>query len=272
MFSDKMTKKQIQWESDKRLGMHTEVTNILGVEVLSKMKDDEVTQIVKQDPLIIEMGNVSMRKSIKNALRRGQYTSNKLRLVGRLLKVLREKTPNISFDDCLVPGMYREVVNAVREVSGRKGDTMSNPSNALKLGYYLKDLANIKMSLALEKGDNAKYKSAKTFHKLCSKSWKSDVSAEACAEISERNFTRTLELPHPEDLLKLSSYLQELEKQTNITDAYTYRQAVEVCEARLLTYNKRRPGELESVLLSQCRPKNTEPHMSGFFKSLSSFE
>ena len=100
MFSDKMTKKQIQWESDKRLGMHTEVTNILGVEVLSKMKDDEVTQIVKQDPLIIEMGNVSMRKGIKNALRRGQYTSNKLRLVGRLLKVLREKTPNISFDDC----------------------------------------------------------------------------------------------------------------------------------------------------------------------------
>ena len=50
-------------------------------EVLSKLKSDEVAEIATTDKLILALGEASLRKNIKNKLRRGNYASTKMRLV-----------------------------------------------------------------------------------------------------------------------------------------------------------------------------------------------
>lgn len=88
------------------------------------------------------------------------------------------------------------------------------------------------------------------FRTICDKSWGKEVSALACTTLHERKFNKVVKLPSPDDLKVFSQSLQDTLRQLSrqcIVTPETYRALVEAVEARLLTYNKRRPGELESI-------------------------
>lgn len=201
------------------------------------------------DMLILEMGNNSIQINVRNPLKRGKYASATMRLCARALQAVRDAIGrDVSWHDCLVPAMYYTVVKAVCIVSGKTDDSFQHPSNALKLGHHIKELANSKYILARINKNDADAEDASTFKELCVKSWKRDVSSLACATLNERTFNKVAELPEPGDLEKLSLYLQQ--QAGGISEISTkdqFRHAVEVAQARLLTYNKRRPGELEAA-------------------------
>ena len=54
---------------------------------------DEVSNVVKGDTLIIQQGKQWLKKNVGNILKRGVYTSQIVRLVGRFLLNLRKIKP-----------------------------------------------------------------------------------------------------------------------------------------------------------------------------------
>ena len=62
-------------EANTVLGRHPGASERLKTEVLRKMTNDSIGQIVRHDQLIIQLGNDSLLKKVKNCLQRGIYTS-----------------------------------------------------------------------------------------------------------------------------------------------------------------------------------------------------
>ena len=93
-------------------------------EVLVKMTDDQTATIIKNDPLLFELGNNALTKNIKNRLTRGGYASANMRLSARQLLELRTilNSDTCTFDEILIPSNYAKVVEAVKNVAGEKSD------------------------------------------------------------------------------------------------------------------------------------------------------
>jgi hypothetical protein len=251
-------------------------------EVFSKFaSNDKISEIITNDTLLIKFGNVVIKENYKNPLKRGKYTSDKLRLLGRLVFEMRNKSGNndLSASDALRPSEFMSVLNAVQVVSGIEEDSFHHPSNARKLGQHLKKLAGIKETEAIMSDDNdqqIKQQEARDFLILMEKKWPAEISVRASATIAERNFNKKTELPLPSDLKKVSDYLQnEAGKldSVDLKDDRNYLRAVEIIQARLLTYNKRRPGELEGTRTLWARERaGKEEHFATYMNELSTLE
>ena len=55
-------------------------------EVFANMANDSIGQIIRNDQLIIQLGNDSLLKNIKNSMQRGIYPSGNMRLCARVLQ------------------------------------------------------------------------------------------------------------------------------------------------------------------------------------------
>ena len=66
-----------------------------------------------------------------------------------------------------------------------------------------------------------------------------------------RHFNKKKELPDPSDIEKIAAYLVIEIKNLDLTicncSEIVFREAIVLKEARLLNYNRRGPGELESL-------------------------
>ena len=88
-------------------------------------------------------------------------------------------------------------------------------------------------------------------YSLVDNNWSSEVSSLATATMAEARFNVSKSLPVPGDLKQLSDHLQMkahfLSNADKLKSREVFREGVEVAQARLLTYNKRRPGEIEAI-------------------------
>ena len=81
--------------------------------------------------------------------------------------------------------------------------------------------------------------------------WTLKVSKLAHIKLNEMKLSKTSPLPVPEDLSKISKHVKsglealDFRRHSNTSDVY--RRAVVLTQTRLLTYNKRRSGELEAL-------------------------
>jgi hypothetical protein len=85
---------------------------------------------------------------------------------------------------------------------------------------------------------------------LLKSNWKVEVSSLALATLQERKRNKMLVMPTPSDIMigKLASHLQtEAAKITSIETGTEFWSAVDVAVSQLVSYNKRRPGELEAL-------------------------
>ena len=126
-----------------------------------------------------------------------------------VLQKIRElnENPTTSWQEMIAPQHFKLIVKAVALVSGATGDFFSHPSNALKAGYYIKEMASIKESTAIMARDQAEAEDARLLLLVCKKNWCTQISAVACATLNERSFNRAVDLPRPADLNRLSEYL-----------------------------------------------------------------
>ncbi|XP_038073460.1 uncharacterized protein LOC119741677 isoform X2 [Patiria miniata] len=222
--------------------------------VLVGMKQDKISQVVKQDPLIIQLGNAHSRTFGMDPQRRRHYVAQEMRLVARLMINLHEITQsNALVDDFIEPQKFDTVVRGVRLTSGQT-DEIERPSVALKLGHTLSKLAAIKRCSALRRGDKKAEQEAKCFLKLKEAEWAEQISSEVLGKISQRKYNKVTELPESDDVKMFTSFLQEnIEKATvNLeqrASAVNFRRCSELVLARLTTFNKRRTGETEQLAL-----------------------
>ena len=90
---------------------------------------------------------------------------------------------------------------------GATGDPVQHPSNVLKVGYHIKEMAAIKQTAAMMARNKDDAKVATDCLVVCDNKWATEVSADACATLTERTFKRIIELPRPPDLNNIE-YLQ----------------------------------------------------------------
>lgn len=107
------------------------------------------------------------------------------------------------------------VVDATGKVTGYDSKTQEHQSysNALKIGFALKDLAeNIRSKyLKAERGD--KVNEVDNFLKLRESEWNVKVTASALRQRNDRNWRKPHLLPLTEDCLKFNKFLLKRERE-----------------------------------------------------------
>ena len=223
-------------------------------EVFSKMREDEVGLLARQDPLIIGLGNQWLEKNVGNPLKRGKYTSQVMRLNATNLLHMRTVKPleNNSTWDYLKPQHFDDVATATLMTAASTMDNdedLVKPSNAIKLGFDIKRMLNIKAALAIMDGDNDSRKDVEDFRIIMNTFWATKITKLARVILLDRQFNKETKLPHPSDLNKLNDFMAKKLRKLDLTmkTGKNFKLVAKVVAAKVTMYNRRRPGEMENM-------------------------
>ena len=151
------------------------------------------------------------------------------------------------------PEHFNSIVDAAiltaAPVEDDDDDILGSPSNAIKLGYDIKRLINGKIGLSIMSKDPNSQADAENLIKLMNIYWGTKVTKHARVILEERRFYAAKNLPLPEDIQQLSNYLRDSILNVDLTkaDATNYREVGKLIEAKLVTYNRRRTGEVQAI-------------------------
>ena len=99
-------------------------------------------------------------------------------------------------------------VKTIKEEDMYDETDLDSPSNAIKLGFDLKRLINIKIGMCIEQGHLKERQEAEDVLTLMNIFWGSRVTKLARVLLEERRFNKVQSLPDTEDLKKLNMYLK----------------------------------------------------------------
>ena len=226
-------------------------SQLLKREVFPIMKNDAIGVAAQSDDLIITYGNEWMTRTVGNKLNRKYYTSQGMRMAARMkLELNRDKEDPIDLRNYLSPEYFPAVCNAVMGVSRQDADNEEEfkaPSNAIKLKYDLKRLACIKLSEAIIDKNELRKSDAEAFLQLMDISYSDHLARVA---LFNRNLNIRKALPLPSDVQKLAAYINQQMTVFNRVDVSynTYLRAVTLAEAKLISFNRRRCGEVQQIM------------------------
>ena len=92
-----ITKGQLVIQSQVLAGViNSKPSKLMLEEVFPRMLLDEVSEVAKNDHLIVALGESWLRRSIDNRAKRRHYASEHMRLMARLLIEIRKQEPDAS--------------------------------------------------------------------------------------------------------------------------------------------------------------------------------
>ena len=235
--------------------------------VISRMQEDNITDVVRRDNLITKYGEYLLSgKGSKKA----NYISQHMRLLGRLLSTLRIRYPKggNTLTDYLDPINFDVIVECAKElgeytaksVDGEYIPSFKKPSLPLKLGYALHNILMIMKGIGLRQKDHTLIENAQNMIQLYESEWSGKVSSASLRTLGDNKFQKAEMLPITSDLMKLRRYCEERlqflsgKKELNIVD---WREMAELIITRLTIFNKRRGNEVSSLLLKSYLNRNT---------------
>ncbi|XP_026203998.1 uncharacterized protein LOC113154170 isoform X3 [Anabas testudineus] len=227
-------------------------------ELVQTLKEDKVTSVVSKDSYILQLAQCLCHES-KGKKRRYEYVRTKLRQMGRLLLLLKEKAVG-SFEEAMKPANYSKVVEAVRKLTGfsEEGKSCDTPSLLLKLVKSLEVIGGIKYARAVKEDDQERMQEAETFLALCAKEWSgftdSDVKANSVSAIP---FTHDVQLVYQHLEKTAASGVQTL---TTYESPPVYNALLRVTFAQLSVLNKYAPDISNITLQSFIERQETELH------------
>jgi len=250
-------------------------------EVLGAMKRDEVSLVVKNDPLILSFGNL---------LAHGQASSNtseRMRQLAKLVLQLRKATESSDGDlaSFLKPENFDSVVKAVLVESKYEESTatatarLKTPSLALKIGHSVRKCCNLLVNKALREKDKVLEHDAMSFLRVFDSEWQYKVSRLALKTLKDDQRNKPDLIPITSDLVKLKTYLQQSAREcsealNSIPNVGNYMNLVDVILSRIILFNKRRGGETGRMLISSYQQCGLTPQsgLNDIEKTLSSTE
>lgn len=222
-------------------------------EVFSKLRH-EVGLLARQDGLIVALGNQWLEKNVANLLKRGKYTSQVMRLNTTNLINMRKVKPLESncMWDYLTPENFDVVVQGTLMTAAASmddDDDLKKPSNAIKLGFDIKRMLNIKAALSVLDKNNEARKDADDFRLVMNTFWATKITKLARVILLDRQFNKEIYLPHPSDLAKLNEFLAKklCDLDLAVKTPQNFKLVAEVVAAKVSMYNRRRPGEMENM-------------------------
>nr|CAI5839193.1 unnamed protein product [Callosobruchus analis] len=137
-----------------------------------------------------------------------------------------------------------------------------NKTTIIPLASDLKLLMNYLLDIAKQNIEKLQTdtRDAITYNNLvetifCRANWRFEVSSVAARNLNLNKWNKTTIIPLASDLKLLMNYLLDIAKQnieklqTDTRDAITYNNLVETIFCRVILLNRRRPGELQRMLL-----------------------
>lgn len=238
---------------------------MLVTEVFTIMTSDKVGCEAKNDDLICRLGELWLRSCVDNKKKRAYWASQHMRLMARLLIAIRtmKQDNNMTMWDVLSPKMFDTyLVPGVLEMALPDMDDiedLKSPTNLIKLKYDLIRMCEFKSSISSQmydsNGDVQWKKSGKAADNMLleiKRWWKVRCTKLARRVLLERKLTKKEQLPDPQDIKKLGEFLTNKLREVNLDEESvtydTYKSYVELLQSRLLTYNKRRTGEIALVI------------------------
>lgn len=226
-------------------------------EVLPIMTNDITSEIAQNDFLILALGSHWLSRNVGNVLKRKYYTSSRMREAARLLMNARDcisGQQDVSMSEILQPMHFDTVVKAALMTASAGFDDeedLKSPSTAIRLGYDIKKMLNCKWAKGIKEKDKEKIDDCKHFLRLMNLEWSTRVTKLATVTLEFRHFNKEKSLPDPDDIIHLQKHikneLSNLKLSVATSDLETFRNVSRLSQARLLIFNKRRSGEIESM-------------------------
>ena len=232
--------------------IRTKPSTLMVKEVFKSMNTDTVGRLARNDDMIVSLGESWLRRNIDNVEKRRYYASQRMRLAARLLQELQkldEDEEKKTMEDYIKPGNYDHFVKGALNCCFPymdDEDDLHSPSNAIKLKYDIKRMANAKYAFALRRNNKESASMCKQFLKLMDIEWSENVTKLARTILATRRYIKKKELPSPEDVKKLTDHLYK-EIQVTELKPENFHTIAELCEVLLTTCNKRRTGEVEVI-------------------------
>ncbi|KAG7472086.1 hypothetical protein MATL_G00104710 [Megalops atlanticus] len=232
-------------------------------DVISAMTPDPVTDVIKKDRVITDVGQHLLNKGGTSA-KNQQHVREKMREMGRLICNARRVTKLRNMEDLINPNNYMETVKAVRVTCGYDSDKNKFliPSLANKLGNALVKVSKLLKAQGLISNDKELVKNASEFQDVHREKWNEMISATALRNIREAKWNAPTLMPFTEDVQKLHGYLNQKQDEwynslSESPSTEVWRNLAKVCLAQIILFNRRREGEVASMPLSAFLSRDT---------------
>ena len=236
-------------------------------EVISAMNPGSITDQIKNDQVIIDMGQHLLNKggtSDKNK----QCVREKMREMGRLIYNAKKVTNLKKMEDLINPKNYMDTIKAVKKTCGY--DTETNkfliPSLATKLGNALVKVSKLLKAQGLITNNKELTKNATEFLDVHGEKWNEMISATALRNIREAKWNVPTLMPFTEDVQKMHIHLSQVQDDcfSSLSECPSTKSWIElakVCLTQIILFNRRREGEVASMPLSAFLSRDiSDPH------------
>lgn len=238
------------------VGNWHERTNSFLKPILSRLKNDDISTVIRYDELIIIHGNLQAQK-FRQQPHHGKQIRAELRRLGRLLIQLRKENKNItSFCTLYHPNNFTAFLMAVNTLGNfnKETDLYDTPATAAALGTLTKVVGEEWIAECIERQYREKRQEAEDFLHLYNVRFGKIVNKTVSESQTHMQIQKKIQLPSLDDIKKLHNYLESkrsqalenLRKQFNLN---VWKELVGTTLASIQLLNRRRPGEIERLKL-----------------------
>lgn len=260
--------------------IHHSASSTLRRMVFPVMREDNITQLIRYDELLIAYAN---KMCLKYRL---QHQHNmiraRLRLLGRFLAAFKEIDNTVTdFASIYEPKRYEQCIKAVNNLAQFDETTWTYkvPSIASSLGTLIKQVGQILRSMCIKKHEFENQTIVENFLKLFEEDYLVSVNKVVLESQGHKNRLKKVVLPSMDDIKILNTYLKtERTKALKMLqkDGFSigaWRVLAGTTLVSTMIFNRRRAGELERVLIENSEnpaaiSKEESPEL---YKSLSKY-
>lgn len=275
---NKNNKNSGQALSQNLLCKNLKIDEQLKSQVFPRMRADEVSLVAKRDNIICSFGARYLKTHREKHF--VNVTSRKMRELAKLLMEVKKKEPAIkTMFDVLKPQYYDLLVEAAKSVSkyNENDESFNAPTYAINISKSLKDCCTIAITCVLKRkfcfGSITSAEAEadlKTLIHLITSNWQFDISTQAANDLNSKKWNKVTIIPLASDLKIFKNFLiKESDSAANavLADKMSipkYSKLLELIFCRVLLLNRRRPGELQRVLLDTYRTADMQTNYEEF--------
>lgn len=278
-------RRKVQGEAQSLLVAFESEDTKLVERVFPRMAPDNISLIVKNDPLIRAFGTQYLKCHKEKHLI--TVVSNKMRELGRFLIAMRQNCEkSLMLQDCLTPNLFDNIIKSTNQIAGydSKTDLFGAPSLVLKIGTSLKQCCDIAEYMILKKSpllrpvEDTDISNIKTVENLIQKQWSYELATNASKELYQKKWNKPALLPLTSDIkifrvhlvLKQKNAIKKLK--INPIDIAAFKSLQETILTQLILLNRKRAGEVQRILLTTYLNYSIEAPQEEIASSLSKME
>lgn len=226
-------------------------------ELISRMRDDEVKQIVVSDELICREAGLRMcgiGRKVDQKQDDIYRVSQTARMLGRIVLVARQTIPDVSLDSLIHPQNFDLIVDIAKKLSTDKDQPALNVGRTI--GNILGKVCTSKYCAALRVENRIAQQDATNVKKLIESEWNNRVNRGAVRRMQKEKRSKVHPIPLTQDLQLFREYLLRNIHTTSAELQAHHRPEdwvllAKLVLSRLILFNKRRRSEVRELKVEE---------------------